>query len=206
MTSHSMIGNRIRELREEKKLTQEQLAQEFHVGRETVSLWERGERDIKTDITVKMADFFGVTCDYILRGINSEYADIYKTTGLSNAAIEKLAGHPTAQAIVRSLIESDDFIYLVQAIYHAYSLKLDLLDFQHKHDLKGNLTAQDIIEINGIGGLTILPLEDACRYFVGTSSETFQIIITQFIEQAAKEEALTHRQREKEDPDHAPEE
>ena len=36
------IGNFIRELRKEKKLTQEELAEKFNVARRTVSRWETG--------------------------------------------------------------------------------------------------------------------------------------------------------------------
>lgn len=59
------IGERIRKLREEKGLTQQQLAKKMYVKRETVNQWENETRDLKTGYTISLADFFGVTCDYI---------------------------------------------------------------------------------------------------------------------------------------------
>lgn len=39
----SKVGSFIKELRKEKSLTQEQLAEEFNVSRRTVSRWETGD-------------------------------------------------------------------------------------------------------------------------------------------------------------------
>ncbi len=89
------IGSRIAKLRMERGLSQKQLADELEkiglkVRRETVTQWENGTRDLKTEYTIKLADFFGVTCDYILRGIESENVSISKVTGLTNESINKL--------------------------------------------------------------------------------------------------------------------
>lgn len=90
MYAGTEIGRRIKKLREGKGLTQEMFAKEFHVRRETVSQWERGERDIKTEYTVSLAKYFGVTCDYILTGVSSDHVDIYRATGMTDRAIERL--------------------------------------------------------------------------------------------------------------------
>ncbi|HFI0377029.1 TPA: helix-turn-helix transcriptional regulator, partial [Streptococcus suis] len=41
--------NRLKELRKEKKLTQEELASEIGVSKITILRWENGERQIKPD-------------------------------------------------------------------------------------------------------------------------------------------------------------
>lgn len=84
------IGKKIKELREKKGLTQGELAKRMYVKRETVNQWENNTRDLKTDYTIKLADYFGVTCDYILRGIEAENITINKELGLSNTAIKVL--------------------------------------------------------------------------------------------------------------------
>lgn len=89
------IGLRISKLREERGLSQKQLADELEkiglkVRRETVTQWENGSRDLKTEYTVKLADFFGVSCDEILRGIKAEHLSIVEATGLSDKTIENL--------------------------------------------------------------------------------------------------------------------
>ena len=58
--------NRLKELRKEKKLTQEELAQEIGVSKITILRWENGERQIKPDKTQKLADLFGVSIGNLL--------------------------------------------------------------------------------------------------------------------------------------------
>lgn len=62
------IGNFIKELRKEKKLTQEELAEKFSVARRTVSRWETGSNMPDLDILIEMADFYDVDLREILDG------------------------------------------------------------------------------------------------------------------------------------------
>ena len=62
--SHTM--NRLKELRKEKKLTQEELAQEIGVSKITILRWENGERQIKPEKAQQLADYFGVSVGYLL--------------------------------------------------------------------------------------------------------------------------------------------
>ena len=58
--------NRIKELRQKKKITQEELARILGVKKLTVSRWERGESQIKQDRTCKLAEYFNVSVGYLL--------------------------------------------------------------------------------------------------------------------------------------------
>ena len=90
MDSKEQIGERIKTLREEKGLIQADVAKALNVKRETVNQWENGVRDLKTEYTVNLANYFNVTSDYILRGIKSENTTVNKELGLSDEAIEIL--------------------------------------------------------------------------------------------------------------------
>lgn len=57
---------RIRELREEKDLTQKEMGQILMCSQRVYSNYERGDLDIPTEILIKLADFHHVTVDYIL--------------------------------------------------------------------------------------------------------------------------------------------
>ena len=61
-----MMKNRIKELRNERKVTQAILAKHLRVAQNTVSNWENGNRLVDTENLQKIADYFGVTTDYIL--------------------------------------------------------------------------------------------------------------------------------------------
>lgn len=58
--------NRLKELRQEKKLTQKELADKINVSKITVLRWENGESQIKPDKAQKLADFFGVSIAQLL--------------------------------------------------------------------------------------------------------------------------------------------
>ena len=57
---------RIRDLREDKDLTQKQIAEILGMSQTGYSKYETGENDIPTHILIKLADFYGTTTDYIL--------------------------------------------------------------------------------------------------------------------------------------------
>lgn len=90
------IGDRIELLRTKKGLTQAELAKAMtailgkNISRETIKQWERGERDLKTEATVALSEFFETNCDYLLRGINAQNTGINATLGLSDGAINVL--------------------------------------------------------------------------------------------------------------------
>lgn len=61
-----MRYRRIRDLREDKDLTQTQMGEILSCSQRVYSNYERGDLDIPTEILIKLADFHGVSVDYIL--------------------------------------------------------------------------------------------------------------------------------------------
>jgi len=61
-----MLNKRLKELREEKGLTQAELAENLEISRGSVGNYEKKERVPDGDVLIKFADFFGVTTDYLL--------------------------------------------------------------------------------------------------------------------------------------------
>ena len=57
---------RIRDLREDNDLTQKEMAKELNCSQQVYSNYELGQRDIPTDILIKLAKFYNVSADYIL--------------------------------------------------------------------------------------------------------------------------------------------
>ena len=62
--------NRIRDLREDRNLTQKQIAEMLGMSQTGYSKYETGENDIPTAILIKLADFYGTTTDYLLGRTN----------------------------------------------------------------------------------------------------------------------------------------
>lgn len=67
---------RIRDLREDKDLTQENIAKVLGMSQTGYSKYETGENDIPTAILIKLADYYNVSIDYILNRTNNP--KIYK--------------------------------------------------------------------------------------------------------------------------------
>lgn len=58
--------NRLKLLRDEKKLLQEELGEIVGVSGRAIGNYETEKRDMSTDIQKKLANFFGVTIDYLV--------------------------------------------------------------------------------------------------------------------------------------------
>jgi len=62
------FGERLKKLREEKQLSQKQLGKILDLDQRTISTYESDDRFKNGDRLIKIADFFGVSIDYLLRG------------------------------------------------------------------------------------------------------------------------------------------
>ena len=62
----SEFPNRLRKLRKESDLTQKELAEILNTTEATLSRYENGAREPKLDLIHKIANYFGVSVDYLL--------------------------------------------------------------------------------------------------------------------------------------------
>ena len=62
------IGDMILKLRQEKGLSQEEVAEKLNVTRQTVSKWETGESKPDFDKIIPLCDLFSITTEELLRG------------------------------------------------------------------------------------------------------------------------------------------
>lgn len=61
-----MIYKRIRDLREDKDITQKEMSKILNCSQQVYSNYELGQRDIPTDVLIKLSQFHEVSVDYIL--------------------------------------------------------------------------------------------------------------------------------------------
>ncbi len=88
-------------LRKERKLTQKQAATELGISQALLSHYEKGIRECSLDFVVKAADYYNVSCDYLLgRTADRDY-------DISEPVKEKTSlKQSTAQIVNRRLIAS----------------------------------------------------------------------------------------------------
>lgn len=60
------MANRLRDLREDADLTQNQVAQYLNMSQTGYSKYETGENDIPTHVLISLADFYHTSVDYLL--------------------------------------------------------------------------------------------------------------------------------------------
>ena len=60
------IGERIKELREEKQISQAELPEKIGMTQDSISLWEKGRRVPNTPYLIPLCKIFDVTVDYLL--------------------------------------------------------------------------------------------------------------------------------------------
>lgn len=88
--------NRLRFLRTEKGESLEKIARYLNVTIQTISNYENEKRDMTPDTILKLADYFGVSTDYLLgktdiRNIEEDFKFAYhkETEGLSEDEIKE---------------------------------------------------------------------------------------------------------------------
>ena len=66
ITSVMKMNLRIRDLREDQDLKQIQIAEHLQCDQSLYSKYERGERDLPLRLAVELAEYYGVSLDYLV--------------------------------------------------------------------------------------------------------------------------------------------
>lgn len=66
-----MYGQRLKELRQEKELSQQKLAIELQTSQKNISKYETEYLDLSTDMIIKICKYFDISADYLL-GLEDE--------------------------------------------------------------------------------------------------------------------------------------
>ena len=80
------IGDRLLKLRKEKNISQEELANEFDVSRQTISKWETNQSMPDFDKIVPLCNYFGITTDELLTG-SKDIVEAQETNNKSKFAL-----------------------------------------------------------------------------------------------------------------------
>lgn len=85
-----MLGENIRRLRQEQGLNQVALGQRIGASKQSVSNWENGNIVPSIDLLLRLADFFGVSTDYLLGRVSQRTLDAAGLTDAQAAHIQQL--------------------------------------------------------------------------------------------------------------------
>lgn len=85
-----MIGDRIKQLRLDAKMTQPELAKKLDVTRSAVATYENNSRQPSFQILIRLAHIFNVSTDYLLLGNDNNLLDVEGLSGEQRAIIVSL--------------------------------------------------------------------------------------------------------------------
>lgn len=92
-------------LRKSKDLTQEQLAEQLNVSRQSISKWESGQALPELDKIIALSDIFNVTTDYLLKPSEIDELSV-KTEMLAQQQQQMLARENRRTHIMRCMLYS----------------------------------------------------------------------------------------------------
>ncbi len=105
---------RLKELREEKNLTQNDVAQAIHTSQRNIGRWENGENEPTSNFIIRLADFFQCSTDYLL-GRADDFGNV---TVLSDHPVS-----PKEQALLKDFRSLSEQERLQAADYVQYLTK-----------------------------------------------------------------------------------
>lgn len=86
-----MLDKRIRQLRIEWGINQKQLGDAVGVSKQSVSNWENGNIMPSIDLLIRLADFFGVSADYLLGRADLRTVNVDGLTDLQVTHLQLIA-------------------------------------------------------------------------------------------------------------------
>ncbi len=107
------FGEKLYELRKEKKLSQEDVADKLNVTRQTVSKWETNQSTPDFDKVLPLCELFEISADELLSGNKKEENNAKKQAKVIETEEEKM---PSKQEIRRKsaeVVSTSVFIYIV---------------------------------------------------------------------------------------------
>ncbi|MGE7094374.1 helix-turn-helix domain-containing protein [Lysinibacillus sp. NPDC048646] len=98
-------GERLKQLRKEKNLTQAELGNKINVTKVSISGYESGNRSPDTDTLQRLADFFEVSTDYLLGRTDTPALTPQEK---DEATFQAFANDPELNVFYKELPESDE--------------------------------------------------------------------------------------------------
>jgi transcriptional regulator with XRE-family HTH domain len=98
-----VLPQRLRQLRNNKKMTQKKLAEKLGVGLSTVGSWETGDRSPDHEMLVKIADFFDVSIDSLLGRHNFDAKVDIESERLNYLSSQERLAYETIQTLKQAV-------------------------------------------------------------------------------------------------------
>lgn len=99
-----MIGEKLRDARNQKGLTQEEVADEIHVSRQTISNWENNRSYPDIISVILLSDLYQMSLDVLLKGDKDMIEHLNESTNIVNS---------NKKLIIMGLLNIVVFIFMI---------------------------------------------------------------------------------------------
>lgn len=190
-TEQGIFPRRLRELMDERGVTQRMLAEVIGMRPQTVSLYVTGQSVPDINCLFKLAAFFEVSADWLIgrpncpKTINGGVAEAMAGTGLSEAAVEAvrrfgdiklkdgIVKNKTLREVLNSVLEDRRF---EQALIHVSGA----VQYADKTPIDEGTTARELVAaigtVNGFG-FEVLQFDEARQYHLQQAAIIFTDVI-----------------------------
>lgn len=149
MIAKITINERLKDLRNNKNLTLEELAKETGISSKSLDNFERDDYLVRHDAIIQLANYYGVSTDYLL-GI-TDCPDSVDTPisklHLSDKAIERICSDQINSVLLSEIIENDAFYQLM--IDSEVYVNGFVEEYTAQHDLALKVARKRIMERHG---------------------------------------------------------
>ena len=99
-----MLKTNLKNLRLEKKLTQEELAKVLNLSVSTISMYETGSREPDISTLKNISEYFNVTCDYLLGLSSNRHFNVVSVTSQTDTT----AYLKSLKDVIETLLEAKE--------------------------------------------------------------------------------------------------
>lgn len=158
LNTRETFAQMLKKLRKDKGISRKTLAEDIGVSVASIGYYENGERVPDIETLVKIAGYFKVSCDEILKGVKSPNKNIYQDLWLSDKALNNLRKLKTAEPInsdtqISFLFEFFDSIIsdpeFIMFLFHYYKYAIDFSGSVQLYELgsKASEEAKEYIDL-----------------------------------------------------------
>lgn len=85
-----MLSEKLKKLREEKERSQKDIADYLGISASAYGFYEQGQREPDIEKLAKLADYFGVSIDYLFGRVTNEELSIYHKDGMVSKGLNAI--------------------------------------------------------------------------------------------------------------------
>jgi len=109
-----ILADKIIELRKKNGWSQEQLAEQMDISRQSVSKWESGMSIPDLDKIIKMSNLFGVSTDYLLKDEIEEMQPGEETRDSMEEEVRRISVEEAIEAGFDEVLEDENSVIFIE--------------------------------------------------------------------------------------------